>query len=137
MCEEGLYVLDQGNKVFLADLKNKRTDASFEIWLGRLAHVVFDIVSLLQKLGCLSLTSVLPKTDICSSCQLSKSKRLPFQDSLKCSSHILDLIHCDLWGSTPIPSHDGFSYYVIFVDDHCRFTWFYLKSANLILYQPL
>lgn len=30
-CEDGLYVLEQGNKVFLANLKNKRTSASFEI----------------------------------------------------------------------------------------------------------
>lgn len=122
-CEDGLYVLEQGNKAFLANLKNTRTSASVEIWHSRLGHVSFDIISLLQKLGCLSLTSVLPKHDVFSPCQMSKTKRLPFQDNDKRSSHILDVIHFDLWGLAPLQSRDGFLYYVIFYD-HSQFTWF-------------
>lgn len=66
-CEEGIYILEQGNKAFLAALKNKETGASFEIWHSKLRHVAFDIVTLLEKLGSLSLASVLPKPGICSS----------------------------------------------------------------------
>lgn len=123
--EVGLYLLEQGNKAFIASLRNKSTHASFEIWHNGIGHVAFDIVYLLQNLGCLSLTSVLPKPDICSSCQISKSKCFPFDENYKRDTHVLDLIHCDLWGRTPIPSTDGYRYYVIFVDDYSRFTWFY------------
>lgn len=79
----------------------------------------------MQKLGSLNITSLLPKPDLGPSCQLSKSKKLPFSDNTKRALHVLDLIHCDLWGPGPVPSTDGYLYYVIFVDDHSRFTWFY------------
>lgn len=91
-------MLEQGNKAFLTTLRNKRTSSSFELWHNRLGHVAFDIVSLLQKLGSLNITSLLPKPDLCPSCQLSKSKKSPFSDNTKRALHVLDLIHCDLWG---------------------------------------
>ena len=34
-------------------------------------------------------------------------------------------IHCDLWGPTPVASIQNFKYYVIFVDEHTRYTWLY------------
>lgn len=91
----------------------------------------FDIISFLAKIGRLSVTSLLPKPNICSSCQLSKSKRLPFESNPKRSLHVLDLIHCDLWGPSPIVSTEGYRYYIIFVDDYSHFTWFYpLKTKS-------
>lgn len=94
--------------MFLAASKNKRTSPLFELWHNRLGHVNFDIVSLLQELGSLSITSVLPKSVIRPSCQLSKSKLLLFDYNLKQSLHVLDLIHCNLWGPSPIESTDGY-----------------------------
>nr|GEW57967.1 retrovirus-related Pol polyprotein from transposon TNT 1-94 [Tanacetum cinerariifolium] len=58
------------------------------------------------------------------------SKRLPFENNMKRASHVLDLIHCDLWGPSPVTSIDGYHYYVIFVDDYSRFTWFYPLKAK-------
>lgn len=38
---------------------------------------------------------------------------------------VLDLVHCDLWGPTPVVSRDGFRYYALFVDDYSHFSWLY------------
>jgi len=56
------------------------------------------------------------------SCQLGKSKQLPFSDSLRESTTPLELIHSDVW-STFTPSLSGCRYYVIFIDDYTRFCW--------------
>ncbi|GJT51449.1 retrovirus-related pol polyprotein from transposon TNT 1-94 [Tanacetum coccineum] len=107
----GLYVLDQGNQAFFAKLSSKRITASFDLWHNRLGHVSHDIISVLNKLGCLSVTSILPTSRLCSSCQLLKRKHLSFDLNLKRSMHVLELVHCDLWGPSPVMSIDGFRYY--------------------------
>lgn len=62
---------------------------------------------------------------------------MPFDINLKRSLHVLDLIHCDLWGPSPIVSMDGYRYYVIFVDDFSRFTWFYPLKVKSDFYGVL
>jgi hypothetical protein len=58
------------------------------------------------------------------SCQLGKSKHLPFSPSTRVFAGVLDLIHTDLRAS-PITFIGGSKYYTIFVDDHSMYTWFY------------
>lgn len=109
--------------------------ASYELWHSRLGHVAFDTILLLNKLGHLYVTSLLPKPIFCSSCQLSKGHRLQFDLNDKCSSYPLDLVHCDLWGPSPVSSMDGYRYYVVFVDDYSRFSWIYpLKTKSLFFF---
>lgn len=56
---------------------------------------------------------------------------MPFEPNEKRALHVLDLIHCDLWGPSPITSVDGYRYYAVFVDDFSRFMWFYpLKTKS-------
>lgn len=127
LCEDGLYVLRDASMALMATSGVSRK-ASFDLWHNRLGHIHFDVISSLNKLGVLNVTSVLPKPVICKPCQISKSQRLPFELNPKRASHPLDLVHCDLWGPAPVSS-DDYSYYVVFVDDYSRFTWFYpLKS---------
>lgn len=68
----------------------------------------FHIISLLNKLGSLPITSLLTKPTICTACQLVKEQHLSFNLNYKRSSNPLDLIHCDLWGPTPICSKEGY-----------------------------
>jgi histone deacetylase 1/2 len=42
----------------------------------------------------------------------------------------LELIFSDVWGPAPILSSDGFCYFLIFVDAHTKFIWFYPLSAK-------
>ncbi|KAJ9552094.1 hypothetical protein OSB04_016139 [Centaurea solstitialis] len=111
-----LFVLSACKKQTFVFLTSKRLCASFESWHLRLGHVAFDTTSFLNKLG-LTVTSLLPKLSLCSSCQLAKSKHLSFKVNHKRASHVLDLVHCDLAGPSPV--------YVISMDDFSCFTWMY------------
>ncbi|KAM0002129.1 putative RNA-directed DNA polymerase [Helianthus debilis subsp. tardiflorus] len=133
-CVDGLYVLRNEPQALVADIPKK---ASYELWHARLGHVSFDVISTLNKTGCLSLTSLLPKPDLCLPCQLAKSQRLSFVNNEKRASFPLDLIHCDLWGPAPIASTDGYRYYVVFIDDYSRFTWFYPLTTKTGFYAVL
>ena len=62
---------------------------------------------------------------ICEACQMGKVHRLHFPVVETKTSHILELIHTDLWGPSPIPSRSGYIYYISFVDDFSRYTWIY------------
>lgn len=66
----------------------------------------------------------MPEPTICLSCQLAKSKHLSYAINIKCATTVLDLIHCDLWGPAPILSASGYAYYVVFIDDSSRLSWF-------------
>ncbi|KAJ0799808.1 putative RNA-directed DNA polymerase transcription factor Lambda-DB family [Helianthus annuus] len=133
--EDGLYVLRQPHEALVSTSTCPK--ASFELWHSRLGHVNFDIVSLLKTNGCLSFTSVLPKPGLCSPCELAKAKRQPFSYNNKRASLPLEIIHCDLWGPSPIKSVDNFVYYVAFIDDYSRFTWLYPLRAKSDFFNAL
>jgi hypothetical protein len=64
--------------------------------------------------------------------------QLPFSTSTSCTQFPLQLVHSDVWGPAPINSMNGHRYYVIFVDDFTKFTWFFLlkhKSQVLTSFQ--
>ena len=49
-----------------------------------------------------------------------------------------DLIHSDIWGLALVLTKGGSQYFVIFVDDFSRYTWFYLlhhRSELVSIYQ--
>uniref|UniRef100_A0A803NZ12 Integrase catalytic domain-containing protein n=1 Tax=Cannabis sativa TaxID=3483 RepID=A0A803NZ12_CANSA len=51
---------------------------------------------------------------------------------------VLDLVHTELWGPTPIASNINHHYYIHFVDDFSRYTWLYPlkhKSEALLAVQ--
>ena len=105
------------HKRFFASTKSD-LKVSFELWHARLGHVSYDTILLLNKKGQLLVTSILPKPSLCSSCQMAKAHRLPFVNNDKRAINVLDFIHCDLWGLSPVCSVDSYRYYVSFVDDY-------------------
>nr|KYP63355.1 Retrovirus-related Pol polyprotein from transposon TNT 1-94 [Cajanus cajan] len=123
-CDQGLYVMDQGPQALLTT-SSSLPRACFELWHSSLGRVNFDVINKLNQQGYLNVSSILPNPIYCTTCQMAKSKRLVFYDNNKRASAVLDLIHCDLWGPSPVASVAGYSYFVIFVDDFSRFTWFY------------
>jgi len=79
-------------------------------------------------------TGVIPSTpkffSSCTSCQLGKSKSLPFSDVEHLCTLPLQLVHSDVWLS-PVVSNSGFKYYVSFIDDFSRYTWVFQCVLNL------
>jgi transposase InsO family protein len=70
----------------------------------------------------------------CKHCVMGKMTQLPFSTSTSCTQFPLQLVHSDVWGPAPINSINSHRYYVIFVDDFTRFTWFFpLKHKSQVL----
>ena len=63
-------------------------------------------------------------------CLFGKMHNLHFPNSEFTASSPLELVHSDLWGSTPVNSVNGFRYYILFVDHYSRFTWLYLLESK-------
>jgi hypothetical protein len=107
------------------------------IWHFRLGHPSNDVVSRVVKsfkLPVMHSNSDSNKIIICDSCQLGKGKRQPFSTSNRQTLTPLSLIHSDIWTS-PITSISGYKYYVVFIDDHSRYTWFYPLKAKSEIYE--
>lgn len=115
---------------FKAFYSSRQQAASDGVWHQRLGHPHKEILQLLSNRSSIVINKRVSQS-LCDACQLGKSCKLPFLSSETVSSKPLDKVHCDLWGQSPVVSSQGFKYYVIFVDDFSKFTWFYplkLKS---------
>ena len=93
-------------------------------WHHRLGHPAFPILKHVIFEFQLNISSPLSKELVCNACCCNKSHKLPFSTSSLQSSRPLEIIFSDVWTS-PIHSHDGFKYYIIFVDHYTKYIWFY------------
>ncbi|KAJ6969913.1 hypothetical protein NC653_034466 [Populus alba x Populus x berolinensis] len=62
--------------------------------------------------------------------RLGKSSRLSLRPMGHKTSTPLELIFSDVWGPAPMFSSDGFCYFVIFVDAHTKYIWYYPLVAK-------
>jgi hypothetical protein len=103
---------------------------SIDVWHHRLDHPSSRVLSLLasnKKVVCTSR----PLNFQCQACSLGKSSRLSLGPTSHQTFAPLELVFSDVWGPTLMLSSDGFCYFVIFMDAHMKFIWFYpfvLKS---------
>jgi histone deacetylase 1/2 len=101
-----------------------------DVWHRRLGHPSSKIVS--QILCSINEKSISSEPQhFCEACQFGKSHSLPFKNSESRATHVLDLIHTDVWGPSPIQSTNKSKFYIHFVDDHSQFAWIYpLKQKS-------
>jgi hypothetical protein len=119
---------------YMACLPSARQNASLsDLWHMRLGHPQSRVVqTVLQKNFCRK--SFPLSTSFCKHCVMGKMTQLPFSHSTSCTTSPLEIVHSDVWGPAPINSINGHRYYVIFVDDFTRFTWFFpLKYKSQVL----
>ena len=99
------------------------------VWHRRLGHPNTHILSHVLNSGFLGHRESSLSLE-CDSSKLGKSKTLMCHLHASRASHCFDLIHSDVWGPSPISSHEKFKYYVTFIDDHSRFTWVYFLCSK-------
>ena len=117
----GLYALNTMDKTTLFSIRFR--SAIDEVWHQRLGHPQYRVVELLKNNKLIVSTS--KNKSICTSCQMAKACRLPFILSNEFCSEPFGVIHCDLWGPAPVTSFQRYQYYVIFVDEFTRYTWYF------------
>ena len=69
----------------------------------------------------------------CSSCKFcisAKMQKFPLKKHEIQSTSMLQIVHSDVWGPTPISSLFGYNYYVVFIDNFTHFTWFFLLKQK-------
>ena len=104
---------------------------SIDCWHDKLGHPSTKILTHIISHFKLPIQLNQSKFSFCDSCQCNKSHRLPFGVSNLQSREPLDLLYTEVWGTSPIHSMDGYSYYVIFVDHFTKYSWLFplaLKS---------
>ena len=99
-----------------------------QIWHDRLGHPHTQVLQ--QVLP--HVNSHLNKTESfpCTHCIQGKMTKLPFKQSIRKASKPLEVVHSDVWGLALVISNGGARFYVIFVDEYTRFTWFFPISLN-------
>lgn len=118
-----LYTLDTHHQH--AFFSNRHKSAPENVWHWRLGHPQNKVVHFLNKSSAISISSWNKSGAICESCQVGKACRLRFISTRDFSNEPLSVIHSDLWGPVPNLSVTAYRYYVIFIDECTRFTWFY------------
>ena len=95
--------------------------SSPSLWHQRLGHPGHEVLSRLAQSSAIPCNNSASHT-LCHACQLGRHTRLPFHASTSRTTHIFQLIHCDLWTS-PIPSVSGHKYYLVVLDDFSHYLW--------------
>jgi hypothetical protein len=120
--KDGLYPINlrQLPYHFFSLLANKVPGS---LWHAYLSHPYSQILNRLP------LPSLNRKIDLCESCMLGKSAKLPFNSHQSYSTSFLHTLYTDVWGPTSVSSFDGFRFYLFIIYEHYRYIWL----ANLML----
>ena len=105
-------------------------DDCTKLWHRRLGHMSEKGLKILSKQGLLD-DAETGKLKFCETCVMGKQCRVKFGSGKHTSTGILEYIHSDLWGPSPVESHGWCRYFVTFIDDYSRKVWVYfLKLKN-------
>ena len=109
-------------------------DDTTRLWHMHLGHISERGHQILHGKG------VLPgikkcKLDFCKFCIMCRQRRVSFSTSKYKTRGLLDLVHTDVWGPSPVASVGGARYYVTFIDDFSRKLWVYFLKQKSEVFQ--
>lgn len=93
------------------------------LWHKRLGHP--SPVILAKVLHSINTPFTTKDLSFCDACQLGKNHLMHFSSSTIKTTTPLQIIHSDVWGPSPYPTHEGYKYYILFVDDFTKYSWIY------------
>lgn len=127
--EHGLYSLHLPQLHSIPPVAFSAARASSTTWHRRLGHPNQSLFNFMLSSLSLPVTNKTLST-FCSSCHLGKSSKLHLPVSTFRSNNILDLVYCDVWGPAPVLSSDGHRYFLLCVDHHSRYMWYFPMSQK-------
>ncbi|KAF3773206.1 Retrovirus-related Pol polyprotein from transposon TNT 1-94 [Nymphaea thermarum] len=114
---------------YVSSFNNDVPRDTFKLWHERLGHANDSLLNRMNSSKYIA-SDFMPKEHFCSVCALAKMHRLPFDSTELKTSSPLELLHADVWGSSPCMSREGYKYYLIIVDDFSRFTWIFMLTKK-------
>ena len=119
--QNGLYKVDS---VYAATPSEERIDLA--TLHRRLAHIAPDAVRKLVNCGAIEGIKLIDDGSplICNACEQAKATQKPIRKEREAplTNSFGGEIHSDLWGTAPVRSLGGRSYYTTFIDDHTHYT---------------
>ena len=133
--ENGLQQSDDGALVHVMGDNMLKQKEEIWLWHTRLGHPSFGY---LRRLFPSLFTGCNLSNFVCDTCVMAKSHRSVFYSHDNKIDAPFALVHSDVWGLTPLSTHNGMKWFITFVDDSTRMTWVYLlrhKSDVCVVYR--
>ena len=129
-CDNGVYIFPE---TLVASsfpmVANVHERTSLDGWHKRLGHPSSKIVHNVVRNFSLPVTTN-KMSFLCSSCSINKAHQQPFGSTSLSSNAPLELIYTDVWGPAHCVGVDGSQYYLLFVDHHTKYMWFYAMETK-------
>ena len=100
--------------------------ATNELWHQRLGHLSMDSVCKLKHMADGIPDELTSDLDFCECCKISKMTRQPFTGGRAPTTRPLERVHSDVCGPINPGTHDGYRYFVTFIDDYTHMCVVYL-----------
>ncbi|GJW48913.1 zinc finger, CCHC-type containing protein [Tanacetum coccineum] len=101
-------------------------------WHARLGHANFYTLEMMGKKRMVTgMPCVAHPKQLCNGCVVAKQMRQSFPNKPQWrASKLLKLVHADLCGPITLQSTGGNRYFLLIVDDWCRYMWVYLLKSK-------
>jgi histone deacetylase 1/2 len=129
--------LPSANNVSVCNKGHSLAPSSHYLWHLRLGHPNQHSFKLVMQ-QCNFTVNNKDSSHFCAACCMGKAHKLHSPLSHTTYTTPLELVYSDLWGPSPTPSKQGYTYYISFVDAYSKFTWIYLlksKSDALLIFK--